>query len=146
MSAKMIVTGNLGRDPEVRYTKNGKAVCELQVAATASRKNEQSNQWEDIGDALWVTAPFWEQDAERLANMVRKGDRVTIEGLLVLESYTAQDGTTRTKHVLSRPRFLGVIPKQPQQAPQQQAPSYAQGSYQKPTSDPWGTDNTQAPF
>lgn len=50
--------GNLGKDPQLRYTQNGTPVCEYSLGATASRQN-QSGQWEDDGAPLWLSLTFW---------------------------------------------------------------------------------------
>lgn len=51
-------TGNLGQDPQLRYTKNGTAVCEYSLGATAARQN-QNGQWEENGAPLWLSLTFW---------------------------------------------------------------------------------------
>lgn len=50
--------GNLGKDPQLRYTQNGTAVCEYSLGATASRQN-QNGEWEDDGTPLWLSLTFW---------------------------------------------------------------------------------------
>lgn len=79
MTATVTVTGNVGQDPEIRYTQTGKAVCTLSVAATP-RKQTPAGEWDDDGEPLWIRADFWERDAETVADAVRRGDRITIAG------------------------------------------------------------------
>ena len=129
MSAKVTVTGNLGRDPEVRYTNAGTAVSELNIAATHSTKDKQTGQWSDVGVPLWLRATFWEDQAEHLANVLRKGDRVTVEGILVRKEFQKRDGTTGEGLELTSARFLGVVPRRSQNAAQAAPPSFQQGSY-----------------
>lgn len=129
MSADITVTGNLGADPEVRYTQSGKQVTELRIACTASRKN-QAGQWEDDGDPLWVTAGFWGPEHEYLAQTLHKGDKVTVSGVLIQRGWDAQDGTRRTSLELRFPRFKGMIPRR------QNAPQAPAGGTQ---GDPWAT-------
>ncbi|WRS29638.1 single-stranded DNA-binding protein [Actinomycetaceae bacterium MB13-C1-2] len=130
MSAKVTVTGNLGQDPQIRYTPSGRAVLDLSIAATHRAKNKQTDQWEDRGEPLWLRASFWGDQAETLAQSLAKGDKVTVEGALVIEKYSGRNGDG-IAYILDFPRFLGVIPK----AGQQSSP---QASYAAPTSDPWG--------
>lgn len=111
MSIEATVTGRLGQTPELRFTAAGKPVCELSIAANYRRKNRQTDQWEDDGPTIWVSASLWEKAAERAADLVGKGDEVAVTGVLVLEEYTARDGTQKSKHVLRNPRLLGYIPQ-----------------------------------
>lgn len=134
MSAEIIATGNLGSDPETRFTQSGKQVTELRIACTAYRKN-QAGQWEDEGDPLWVTAAFWGPEHEYLAQTLRKGDKVTVSGVLIQRGWEGQDGTRRTSLELRFPTFRGVVPKKGSPA---QAPA---GGTQ---GDPWAT--AEAPF
>lgn len=117
MSMSTITTGRIA-EPELRFTGNGKALLELRVAATRSQKDKQTGQWSDDGAPLWVAATFWEDEAQRLADALHKGDQVTVSGDLVLEEYQKRDGTPGQKHVVRFPRFLGVVPKRTRQAPQ----------------------------
>lgn len=148
MSFHGTVTGNLGETPAVRFTKDGKATLNLNVAATPTRFNKQTNSWEDVGEPLWVRATLWEQTAEKLANALNKGDRVSLEGTLSLRPYDAKDGSRHVSYELIGAKFLGVIPRTPQNGTQWDAGAANMGS-QAPTtsSDPWGAQNgTQPPF
>lgn len=136
MSAETTATGNLGQDPAIRYTPSGKQVLELRIACTASKKN-QGGQWEDDGDPLWVTAAFWGEGYEHLADQLHKGDKVSVSGTLVQRGWQGNDGQTRTSLELRFPRFLGVVPKR-QQGGYQAAPQGGQAG------DPWATGD--APF
>ncbi len=132
MSAKIIVTGNLGQDPQIRYTPSSRAVLDLSSAATHRVTNKQTDQWEDKREPLWLRASFWGDQAETLAQSLAKGDKITVEGNLVLEKYSGRSGDGLA-YVLDFPRFLGVIPKtgRPQAQPQ--------ASYRAPADDPWAT-------
>ena len=147
MSTRITVTGNVGQEPELRYTPQNKAVLEVSVNGTRSQKDKQTGQWSDDGGQLWVRASFWERDAEHLASFLHKGDKVTIQGDLVMEEYQTRDGGQGSKLVVRFPRFLGVVPRTPQNGAQQFA-----GAANSPTVgevDPWtmqGPQNgTQAP-
>ena len=135
MSTKVTVTGNVGQEPELRFTPQGKAVLEVSVNGTRSQKDKQTGQWSDDGGQLWVRATFWERDAEHLASFLHKGDKVTISGDLVVEEYTTPDGNQGSKLVVRYPKFEGVIPKRTAK-PIQQANT---ASFGTPANDPWGT-------
>lgn len=92
--ATMTVEGFLSADPEFREA-NGKQVANFSVAHTARRLNKQSNEWEDVGDTLWVRVALWERDAELAEQHLRKGVLVRVEGEPVLKSWE-RDGKTGT--------------------------------------------------
>ena len=100
---KMMIIGNLGADPELRYTPNGKAVTNLRVAVNDNRKGPDG-QW--IEETLWIRVEVWDQAAERLAEQLRKGHKVYAEGQLRVREYEAADGQKRTSLEL---RFARVV-------------------------------------
>lgn len=131
MSCDVSVEGNLGSDPEVKFLQSGEQVTELRIAATASKKNQQG-QWEDAGDPLWITASFWGEQHGYLADTLKKGDKVTVTGILIQRGWEGQDGTRKTSLEVRYPRFKGVIPrKDGRRQPTFQSP---QGGQQ---GDPW---------
>lgn len=89
------ITGNLGADPELRFTASGKAVASLRIADTPRRKNA-AGEWED-GETLWMPVSVWGNDAEAVTETLRKGDRVLAVGQLKeSRSWTDKDGGQRT--------------------------------------------------
>lgn len=113
MTALAIIQGRIAA-PELRFTPAGKGVLELRVCATRRAKDKQTGEWADDGGALWLSATFWESEAERLTDSLAKGDTVTIQGDLVMEEYQTRDGGQGSKLVVRFPRFLGVVPRTPQ--------------------------------
>lgn len=109
MSFRGHVTGAIA-NPVLRWTGQQRAVLELRIHSTAAARDRETRQWQDVGDPLWLSATFWDDEAQRLADALSQGDRVSVEGTLVLESYQRRDGGTGVSHVLRNPRFLGVIP------------------------------------
>lgn len=87
---KVELLGNLGRDPEVRATPNGKKVATLNIATTESYK-DQSGQWQETTD--WHRVIFWERSAETCEKFLHKGSKVFVEGKLKTRSYE-KDGNT----------------------------------------------------
>jgi single-strand DNA-binding protein len=83
--------GHLGGDPELRYTPNGVAVCDLRVATTPRR--QVGEVWEDR-ETIWFKVSCWRQVAEHVAASFKKGDKVLVQGKLLQQTYERQDGTT----------------------------------------------------
>jgi single-strand DNA-binding protein len=100
---RMQIIGNLGADPELRYTPSGKAVTNLRVAVNDNRKGPDG-EW--IEETLWIRVEVWDQAAERLAEQLRKGNKVYAEGQLRAREYEGNDGQRRTSLEL---RFARVI-------------------------------------
>jgi single-strand DNA-binding protein len=86
-------TGNVGNDPELRYTPNGFVVCDLRVATTPARR--VGDKWEDK-ETVWFKVSCWGELAENVVQSLKKGDRVVINGLFYQASYTREDGTVGT--------------------------------------------------
>ena len=89
---KVIVTGNLARDPEVRYTQTGKAVAGFSIAVNRGWRSKTDNQ-QPTADFFNVTA--WDKLAEFCGKYLTKGTRILLEGRLQARSYEAQDGSKR---------------------------------------------------
>jgi single-strand DNA-binding protein len=102
---KMMIIGNLGADPELRYTPGGKAVTDLRVAVNDNRKGPDG-EW--IEETLWFRVSVWEQQAERLAEQLRKGNKVYAEGQLRAREYEARDGQKRTSLELAFARVVNL--------------------------------------
>jgi single-strand DNA-binding protein len=90
---KIIIIGNLGRDPELRYTPQGSAVCNFPVATSERRKNASGEQ-EEI--TTWFRVSAWGRQAELANEYLTKGKPVYVEGRLRVEEYTDRDGKPRT--------------------------------------------------
>ena len=127
---EMTVTGYAAADPEMRFTQSGKPVANVSIPYTPRRYDQQTQQWEDAGETIWVTASFWDKDAEPAQQAIRKGTPVTVTGTPKISAYTGKDGQPRASLNLTA-RSWGV---QPASRPQQPAPQAA-ASHQ---ADPWG--------
>lgn len=84
--------GNLGGNPDLRITPNGKTLCTLRVASTPSRKVAEG-QYEDL-ETLWFTVTCWDSLAENVAHSLQKGDKVVVHGYLEQETWKREDGTS----------------------------------------------------
>jgi single-strand DNA-binding protein len=103
----VVITGNLTRDPELRHTGGGTAVCDLRVAVN-SRRKDQSGQWVDKPNFFDVTV--WGAQGENCANYLSKGRPVAIEGRLDWREWEAKDGSGKRQAVqiiANTVQFLG---------------------------------------
>lgn len=163
MAGEVIVTivGNLGNDPELRYTQGGIAVVSLNVGSTPRTYNKQTSAWDD-GETVWVRCTAWREVAENVAQSLTKGTRVIISGRLKPASaYQSANGEARasleleideigaslrnaTASITRRAREGG--PGAPSSAavasdPWGDAPAMSKGS-SKPADDAWAAPGT----
>ena len=89
---KVILIGNLGQDPELRYTGSGTAVCNLRIATNESYK-DQDGQF--VEKTEWHSVVAWSRLAEICGEYLKKGSRVYFEGSLQTRSWEDRDGNTR---------------------------------------------------
>lgn len=89
------ITGNLTKDPELRFTQSGTAVANFDVAVTPRNYNKQTQQWED-GDTTYYRCSVWREAAENAAETLRKGMRVIAQGRVSLRKSEGRDGKTYT--------------------------------------------------
>lgn len=90
---RVIVTGNLTRDPELRALPSGTSVCSLRVACNTRRKDGSTGEWLDKPNYLSVTV--WGAQGENCARFLSKGRPVAIDGRLEWREWQAQDGSKR---------------------------------------------------
>ncbi len=95
MYNKVILVGNLTRDLEIRYTQSGSAIGKVGIATNRKWRDQSGEQKEEI---MFIDLTFFGRTAEIANQYLRKGSKVLVEGRLVLEQWTAQDGTKRSKH------------------------------------------------
>jgi single-strand DNA-binding protein len=136
---KVIIVGNCGRDPEVRYLQSGAAVANVSIATTSRRKNRETG--EVIEDTQWHRVTFYERLAEIAGEYLKKGKPVYVEGRLKYGKYTDKDGVekntvdivaTELQLLGSRDEQQGAAPRQQERqayapAPQRQAPTTGSG-------------------
>lgn len=103
---KAIIIGRLGRDPEIKYTSNGNAVCNLSIAT--------SEKWKDKGGEMqekteWHRVTVWGKTAENCAQYLAKGRMAYVEGRIETRKWQGKDGSDRytTEIVASQVTFLG---------------------------------------
>jgi len=99
---KVMIVGNVGKEPELRYTPAGHAVCNFSVAVNSKYKEEETTEW------FRVTA--WAKLAETCNQYLEKGRQVYVEGRLQTRTWEKDDGTTayRTEVIANQVVFLGT--------------------------------------
>lgn len=90
---RVVLTGNLTTDPDLRETSTGLPVCKLRIASTARRKSSNGEDYEDRPNYINVTA--WGSQGESAARFLSKGRQVAIDGRLEWREWEAQDGAKR---------------------------------------------------
>jgi single-strand DNA-binding protein len=102
---RVILVGNLGKDPEVRYAQSGTAICTLRLAVTERRKD--GDQWKDHTE--WMDVVTFGKTAENAGQYLQKGRQVFVEGRLQTRNYKDKEGVEkwRTEVVANNVLFLG---------------------------------------
>lgn len=150
---KVILVGNCGRDPEIRYLPSGAAVANVTLATSSKRKDKSSG--ETVEDTQWHRITFYDRLAEIAGEYVKKGRPIYVEGRLKYGKYTGQDGVEKnTVDIIATELQLlggregmggpsggdedggGAAPRRSAPPPQQRAPAPAQRApaAQKPSS------------
>ena len=104
---RVVLVGNLTRDPELRNTPSGMAVCSLRIAVNTRRKDNATGQWTEKPNYFDVTV--WGNQGESCALYLSKGRPVAIDGRLEWREWDAQDGTKRqaVEIIADSVQFLG---------------------------------------
>lgn len=92
---RVIISGNLTRDPELKALPSGMSVLDMGIAVNDRRKNPSTGEWEDYPNFVDVT--LFGKRADALSSMLRKGAKVAVEGKLRWEQWTTADGDKRSK-------------------------------------------------
>ncbi len=104
---KVIIVGNLGKDPEVRYMPSGSAICSVSVATTRQWKDKTSGDKQE--ETEWHRITFFDRMAEIAGEYLKKGRSVYVEGRLKTRKYTDKDGVEKytTEIVATEMQLLG---------------------------------------
>jgi single-strand DNA-binding protein len=105
---KILIIGNLGRDPEMRYTSSGTAVTQFSVAVNRNTRDD-AGEWKK--ETEWFRVVLFKEQAERSAEWLRKGTKVFIEGRIQTRQYE-KDGQTHYMTELIAERFANLDPRQ----------------------------------
>ena len=149
---KVILVGNCGRDPEIRYLPSGQAVANVSIATSSRRKDR--NTGETIEDTQWHRVTFYDRLAEIAGEYVKKGQPVYVEGRLKYGKYTDQSGVEKNTvdiiatemQLLGKREGMGAPDDegggmQRRAAPQRPAPQAAPAQRQAPAKAPSGFDD-----
>ena len=90
---KVILVGNLGKDPEMRYSASGEAICNFSIATTESWKDKQSGEKKEATE--WHRLSYFGKLAEICGQYLKKGSQVYVEGSLRTRKWTDKDGQER---------------------------------------------------
>ena len=130
MYNKTIMVGNLTRDIELKYLPSGSAVAKSSIASSYRYKSQTGEQKEEV---CFLEFNMFGRSAEVANQYLRKGSKVLLEGRLVLEQWTAQDGSARSRHSL-RVEEMKMLDTKPSSDGNGQQNSYQQqgGGYRQP--------------
>ena len=98
MYNKVVLVGNLTRDVEIRYSQSGSAIGNVGIATSRKWKSQTGEQKEEV---LFIDLTFFGRTAEIANQYLRKGSKVLVDGRLTFQQWTAQDGSKRSKHVVT---------------------------------------------
>jgi single-strand DNA-binding protein len=133
---QITVIGNLTADPELRFTPSGQAVAKFRIASTPRTFDKASDSWKD-GEPLFLDCSAWQQTAENVAESLKRGMRVVVQGTLSQRSYE-KDGVQRTVYELKAAEIgpsltfaSAVVTKVPRTS--------GVTSHREPADDPWAT-------
>jgi single-strand DNA-binding protein len=149
---KVIIAGNLGQDPEVRYLSNGDAVASFSVAVTETWKDASGERKEKTE---WFRCACFKRQAEIAGEYLKKGAQVLVEGKMQTRSYEAKDGTQKyvTELRVDTFKMLGArqdnenAPRNPSTgAPRQQRASNQRQQPQQPSGGFDDDDSDNIPF
>ena len=98
MFNKVILVGNLTRDPELRYLPSGSAVCNTGIATNRKFKSQTGEQKEEV---CFIDITFFGRSAEIANQYLKRGSKILVEGRLKLDQWTDQSGAKRSKHSVS---------------------------------------------
>jgi single-strand DNA-binding protein len=104
---RVVLTGNLTRDPELRSLASGMSVCSLRIASNTRRKDQASGEWQDKPNYFSVTV--WGAQGENCARFLSKGRPVALDGRLEWREWQGQDGAKResVEIIADSVQFLG---------------------------------------
>lgn len=128
MLNKIQIIGRLGRDPEVRYTTGGDAVCNFSVATSERWKDKTSGEMKE--ETTWHRVSAWGRQAEIVGEYLRKGSLVYVEGKMTSRKYTDQSGAEKESHEIRMQDMKMLSSREggqqeggQQQRPERQAPA-----------------------
>ena len=141
---KVILIGNLGKDPDVRHLENGATVANFPIATSENYKDRKTG--EKVSQTEWHNIVVWRGLADITERYLKKGDKVYIEGKLRTRSWQDQDGNTKytTEVVADNLTMLGKSPDNSTSPPSQTAAATSSTTQNEDFSGP--DDSDDLPF
>jgi len=137
MYNKVVLVGNLTRDVEIRYSQSGSAIGNVGIATSRKFKTQTGEQKEEV---MFIDLTFFGRTAEIANQYLRKGSKVLVDGRLVFQQWTAQDGTKRSKHAITVENLQMLDSKADSQNPNQMANN---GYNDQPSQNNYGQQQAQ---
>src|SRR5712692_3804034 len=134
---RITIVGYLGRDPELRYTPQGTAVCNFSVATT-ERKKDKAGEFQDV--TTWFNVSLWGKREESTSKYLAKGKLVYLEGRLTQRQYQDRDGNTRTSLDVN-PSDLQFIGPRGEDAPSMRDEGHGKSQHQEAPASPVTEDD-----
>ena len=134
MYNKVVLVGNLTRDVEIRYSQSGSAIGNVGIATNRKFKTQTGEQKEEI---LFIDLTFFGRTAEIANQYLRKGSKVLVDGRLVFQQWTAQDGSKRSKHAVTVENLQMLDTKA-----ESQNPNHNNGYRDQPSQNNYGGQQT----
>ncbi|MFC1854391.1 single-stranded DNA-binding protein [Candidatus Dependentiae bacterium] len=109
---RIIIMGNLTRDPESKQLPSGQSLCKIGLAVSRKFKSKQTDDW--MEEVCFVDVDVWGIQAENCSKYLEKGNPVLVEGRLKLDTWQDQEGQKRSKHsiVADRVTFVRAMPQE----------------------------------
>ena len=103
--SRVVLVGNLGKDPEMRYSQNGTPVTNFSIAVNRRRRGPDGN---NVDETDWYRISLFRNQAELAAEWLRKGNKVLVEGQLQIRTCTGNDGVERTSVEVNADTFMNL--------------------------------------
>jgi single-strand DNA-binding protein len=149
MYNKVVLVGNLTRDVEIRYSLSGSAIGNVGIATSRKWKSQTGEQKDEV---MFIDLTFFGRTAEIANQYLRKGSKVLVDGRLVFQQWTAQDGSKRSKHAITVENLQMLDSKADSQNPnnnngygeQPSQNNYGSGEQQQPQQNSYGSNNNNS--
>lgn len=138
MYNKVVLVGNLTRDVEIRYSQSGSAIGNVGIATSRKWKTPTGEQKDEV---MFIDLTFFGRTAEIANQYLRKGSKVLVDGRLVFQQWTAQDGSKRSKHAVTVETLQMLDTKA-----ESQNPNYNNGYGDQPSQNNYGGQNQQGGY
>jgi single-strand DNA-binding protein len=148
MYNKVVLVGNLTRDVEIRYSQSGSAIGNVGIATSRKWKSQTGEQKDEV---MFIDLTFFGRTAEIANQYLRKGSKVLVDGRLVFQQWTAQDGSKRSKHAVTVESLQMLDSKADSQNPnnnngygEQPSQNNYGGQQQQPQQNSYGSNNNNS--